>query len=116
MLLLTLTLALGTFAASVAKTLDRNYNDRVYYQTGSDLLLVESGTFDELTETWSFQPVGDHLDVKALQARRPRLPHHRQRQHHRAGPAPGSQDHGHRPARLRPGGLVAGGLRRPRTS
>jgi putative ABC transport system permease protein len=66
-LLLTLTLALGTFAASVAKTLDRNYNDRVYYQTGSDLLLVESGTFDELSETWSFQPVGDHLDVKALQ-------------------------------------------------
>ena len=34
-LLLTLTLALGTFAASVAKTLDRNYNDRVYYQTGA---------------------------------------------------------------------------------
>ena len=66
-LLLTLTLALGTFAASVAKTLDRNYNDRVYYQTGSDLLLVESGTFDELSETWSFQPVGDHLDVQALQ-------------------------------------------------
>lgn len=66
-LLLTLTLALGTFAASVAKTLDRNYNDRVYYQNGSDLLLVESGTFDELSETWSFQPVGDHLDVKALQ-------------------------------------------------
>ncbi len=65
-LLLTLTLALGTFAASVAKTLDRNYNDRVYYQTGSDLLLVESGTFDELSETWSFQPVGDHLEVQAL--------------------------------------------------
>ncbi len=66
-LLLTLTLALGTFAASVAKTLDRNYNDRVYYQIGSDLLLVESGTFDELSETWSFQPVGDHLEVKSLQ-------------------------------------------------
>jgi putative ABC transport system permease protein len=67
-LLLTLTLALGTFAASVAMTLDRNYNDRVYYQTGSDLLLVESGAFDELTETWSFQPVSDHLQVKALKA------------------------------------------------
>jgi putative ABC transport system permease protein len=66
-LLLTLTLALGTFAASVAKTLDRNYNDRVYYQNGSDLLLVESGTFDEVSQTWSFQPVGDHLDVKAVQ-------------------------------------------------
>lgn len=65
-LLLTLTLALGTFAASVAKTLDRNYNDRVYYQNGSDLLLVESGTFDEVTETWSFQPVSDHLEVKSL--------------------------------------------------
>jgi putative ABC transport system permease protein len=65
-LLLTLTLALGTFAASVAKTLDRNYNDRVYYQTGSDLLLVESGQFDEVSETWSFQPVSDHLDIKAI--------------------------------------------------
>jgi len=67
-LLLTLTLALGTFAASVAKTLDRNYNDRVYYQTGSDLLLVESGQFDELSETWSFQPVSDHLDVPSIKA------------------------------------------------
>lgn len=67
-LLLTLTLALGTFAASVAKTLDRNYNDRVYYQTGSDLLMVESGAFDEVSETWSFQPVSDHLEVKSLQA------------------------------------------------
>jgi len=67
-LLLTLTLALGTFAASVAKTLDRNYNDRVYYQNGSDLLLVESGAYDEVTETWSFQPVSDHLQVKAIKA------------------------------------------------
>ncbi|HEX2034605.1 MAG TPA: FtsX-like permease family protein [Chloroflexota bacterium] len=67
-LLLTLTLALGTFAASVAKTLDRNYTDRVYYQTGSDLQLVESGAFDELSETWSFQPVSDHLQVKALKS------------------------------------------------
>jgi putative ABC transport system permease protein len=66
-LLLTLTLALGTFAASVAKTLDRNYNDRVYYQNGSDLLLVESGQFDELTETWSFQPVSDHFEVKGIE-------------------------------------------------
>ncbi|MGH2368139.1 MAG: ABC transporter permease, partial [Chloroflexota bacterium] len=66
-LLLTLTLALGTFAASVAKTLDRNYNDRVYYQNGSDLLLVESGVFDELSETWSFLPVSDHLAVESLE-------------------------------------------------
>lgn len=66
-LLLTLTLALGTFAASVAKTLDRNYNDRVYYQTGSDLLLVESGQFDEISETWSFQPVSDHLEVPSIE-------------------------------------------------
>lgn len=67
-LLLTLTLALGTFAASVAKTLDRNYSDRVYYQNGSDLLLVESGAYDEVSETWSFQPVSDHLEVKSLKS------------------------------------------------
>ena len=28
---------------------------------------MESGTFDSLSETWSFQPVGDHLEVDALQ-------------------------------------------------
>ncbi|MSQ44215.1 MAG: FtsX-like permease family protein [Chloroflexi bacterium] len=67
-LLLTLTLALGTFAASVAKTLDRNYNDRVMYQTGSDLALVESGNYDEVSETWSFQPVVEHTQVKGVQA------------------------------------------------
>jgi putative ABC transport system permease protein len=67
-LLLTLTLALGTFAASVAKTLDRNYNDRVMYQTGSDLALVESGMYDEVSETWSFQPVVEHTQVRGVDA------------------------------------------------
>jgi putative ABC transport system permease protein len=67
-LLLTLTLALGTFAASVAKTLDRNYNDRVMYQTGSDLALVESGMYDEVSETWSFQPVVEHTQVRGIEA------------------------------------------------
>ncbi len=67
-LLLTLTLALGTFAASVAKTLDRNYNDRVMYQTGSDLALVESGMYDEVSETWSFQPVVEHTQVEGVRA------------------------------------------------
>lgn len=67
-LLLTLTLSLGTFAASVAKTLDRNYNDRVLYQTGSDLALVESGMYDEVSETWSFQPVVEHTQVRGVTA------------------------------------------------
>lgn len=65
-LLLVLTLALGTFAASVAKTLDRNYNDRVMYQTGADLALVESGMYDEVSETWSFQPVVEHTEVNGV--------------------------------------------------
>ena len=49
-MLLILTLSLGTYSASVAQTLDRNFNDRVYYTNGSDLFLSESGRYDEISQ------------------------------------------------------------------
>ncbi len=43
MLLLTLTLSLAIFSASMALTLDNHLNDQVYYQVGADLNLGELG-------------------------------------------------------------------------
>ncbi|MAG35974.1 MAG: hypothetical protein CL878_07000 [Dehalococcoidia bacterium] len=65
-LLLILTLSLGTYSASVAQTLDRNFNDRVYYTNGSDLFLSESGRFDDISEEWNFIPVEEHKDVAGV--------------------------------------------------
>ncbi|MCD6289155.1 MAG: FtsX-like permease family protein [Anaerolineae bacterium] len=46
-LLLILTTGLGTFTASVARTLDENLSARTYYQVGADVALVEAvGKFD----------------------------------------------------------------------
>ena len=45
MLLLTLTLGLATFTASMARTLDNHLRDRVFYEVGSDIRLQESGEY-----------------------------------------------------------------------
>jgi putative ABC transport system permease protein len=66
--LLILTLALGSFSASVAKTLDLNYADKVYYDIGSDLYLAESGEYNEETEEWSFPPFEEHLNAPGVLA------------------------------------------------
>lgn len=56
LLLLVLTLALATFTASLAATLDQNLLDRVRYRVGSDLMIVEmegtspSAGFEQLAE------------------------------------------------------------------
>ena len=65
-MLLILTLALGTYSASVAQTLDRNFNDRVYYTNGSDLFLSESGRYDEISQEWNFIPVEEHKHVSGV--------------------------------------------------
>jgi putative ABC transport system permease protein len=90
LLLLSLTLSLATFTASMAVTLDSHLEDQVYYQVGADLNLAELG---ESTETpdqptlvgqpeapqeeagdadaeprWLFLPVSEHLRVKGVQA------------------------------------------------
>ena len=87
LLLLTLTVSLATFTASMAVTLDSHLWDQVYYQVGADLNLAELGESTEETETvtlpgqettteetsedeplWLFLPVSEHLDVAGVKA------------------------------------------------
>jgi len=78
LLLLSLTVSLATFSASMAVTLDDHLWDQVYYQVGSDLKLVELGesTQDgdqpaapiEDEPQWLFLPVGEHLNIPGVQA------------------------------------------------
>jgi putative ABC transport system permease protein len=87
LLLLTLTVSLATFTASMAVTLDSHLWDQIYYQIGADLNLAELGESTEETETltlpgqetaaedtsedeplWLFLPVSEHLDVAGVKA------------------------------------------------
>jgi len=90
LLLLTLTLSLATFTASMARTLDQSLIDRMYYRNGADYLLQESGenpSADAQTgdmgggggggeaesETdqfsgWVFVPVSEHLKVPGVKS------------------------------------------------
>jgi putative ABC transport system permease protein len=88
LLLLSLTVSLATFTASMAVTLDSHLGDQVYYQVGSDLNLAELGenteetsstvalpgqdmtttTTSEDTPLWLFLPIGEHLDVPGVLA------------------------------------------------
>ncbi len=92
LLLITLTLGLACFTASMAETLDRGLVDQVYYEVGADLRLVETGetnqpargpaalfvspgaqgseeegTADE-SIVWYFLPVSEHLKVRGVTA------------------------------------------------
>ncbi len=86
-LLLTLTLSLATFTASMAQTLDRHLIDQVYYETGSDIRLYDlgqSGGFsgpmagmqpqqppasDGMQEArFMFLPVTDYLTIPGVEA------------------------------------------------
>ena len=88
LLLLSLTLSLATFTASMAITLDGHLHDRVYYQVGADLNLAELGESTESSEQstpfgqpggsqedtdeeeprWLFLPVSEHLRVTGVLA------------------------------------------------
>ena len=87
LLLLTITLSLATFSASMAATLDGHLRDRSYYQAGADLNLAELGedTREQQQPTlpgqpppapqqnpdeprWLFVPVSDHLRVPGVKA------------------------------------------------
>ena len=67
-LLLTLTLALGAFSASVAATLDNNYRDAATYRVGTDLRMAETGVYDEDSQDWTLVPIGEHLAVPGVEA------------------------------------------------
>lgn len=54
-LLLTLTLALGAFAASAAHTMNRNFTERVLYEIPADLILTEVWEYNE-TENYFIEP------------------------------------------------------------
>jgi putative ABC transport system permease protein len=87
LLLLSLTVSLATFSASMAVTLDDHLWDQVYYQIGADLNLAELGESTQEEEQltlpgqtsapqeesedepqWLFLPVGEHLNVPGVQA------------------------------------------------
>ena len=92
LILLTLTLSLSTFTASLAQTLDRHISDQTYYRAGADISLVEMGesttlaglggpmtgmasadiSSDNSTELagpkWRFLPVSEHLKVPGVQS------------------------------------------------
>lgn len=81
LLLLTLTTALATFSASLARTLDAHLVRRVYYEVGADLRLAEQGEAlrsdglqgsgalgsespDEVE--WVFLPIADHRTLPGV--------------------------------------------------
>ena len=87
LLLLTLTLSLATFTASMAVTLDDHLFDQAYYKIGADLNLTELGENTEEPERpsqpgqtpqpqsnqddidepkWLFLPVNEHLAVEGV--------------------------------------------------
>lgn len=67
-LLLVLTIALGTFSASMAQTLDQNYADHIMYQWGSDLVFGERGDYDEDHQIWTMEPVQRYDGIKGIQS------------------------------------------------
>jgi putative ABC transport system permease protein len=83
--LLTLTLSLSVFTASLARTLDRDLHDRIRYRIGADMVL--DGDQDPLQAAvsgealaqsaqpspldgprWVFRPVSAHLELPGVQA------------------------------------------------
>jgi putative ABC transport system permease protein len=88
LLLLTITLSLAAFTASMAATLDHHLNDQSYYQVGADVNLSELGedTTEQQQQTtlpgqqpvqpprqegeprWLFVPVSEHLRVNGVKA------------------------------------------------
>lgn len=87
LLLLTITLSLAAFTASMAATLDHHLHDQAYYQVGADVNLSELGedTTEQQQATlpgqqpvpqprkegeprWLFVPVSEHLRVNGVKA------------------------------------------------
>lgn len=66
-LLLILTMALGTYSASAARTLGQNFFDRVAYSIGPDLALNEAWQFNEEDQTWTEPPFGIHQELTGVE-------------------------------------------------
>ena len=63
-LLVTLTMSLGVFSASMAETLDQNITDHVMYSNGSDISFVERGDYDQDHQIWTMEPVQRYQGMK----------------------------------------------------
>ncbi len=59
-LLLVITIALGSYSASAAHTIDRNFREQVYYRIPADLVLREVWRYVEETQTYIEPPFSDH--------------------------------------------------------
>ena len=60
-LLLILTLALGSYTASAAHTIDQNFTDRVHYDIPADLELWEAWDYNEEEGFYYVPPFSDHF-------------------------------------------------------
>ena len=67
-LLLTLTLALGSYSASAAHTIDRNLAERVYYEVPADMDLWEAWDYNEEDNTYFAPPFQDHFVAGVVEA------------------------------------------------
>ena len=67
-LLLILTLALGSYSASAAHTIDRNFTERVYYETPADLELWEAWEYNEDEKTYYAPPFQEHYVDGVIEA------------------------------------------------
>lgn len=73
LMLLTLTLSLSSFTASLAQTLDRHLTAQTFYQVGAELRLSERGIetgaqANSGLARWFFKPVERHLEIPGVQA------------------------------------------------
>ena len=59
-LLLIITIALGSYSASAAHTIDRNFREEVYYRVPADLVLHEVWRYVEETQSYIEPPFSDH--------------------------------------------------------
>ena len=67
-LLLILTLALGSYSASAAHTIDRNFAERVYYDIPADLELWEAWEYNEEENYYYAPPFQEHFVPGVLEA------------------------------------------------
>jgi len=73
LMLLTLTLSLSAFTASLAQTLDGHLSKQMYYKAGADLRLAEVGPSTGVVAggsgpRWLFRPLESHLQVPGVLA------------------------------------------------
>ena len=73
LMLLTLTLSLSTFTASLANTLDEHLTKQMYYKSGADIRVSEVGLETGVIlggsgERWLFKPVSSHLKLPGVLA------------------------------------------------